>query len=448
MFRKTNKNDILNGNILQQMMLFFFPVFLGYILQQFYSFADSIILGRFVGKQALASVGGSATSIINIVLNLVAGISAATTVIVAQNYGKGDYQKVEDSIKSGIYLSVVLGGIISVLMIISSPFILRAMNEPAEMIHTSLTYMYLYFGSLIPYFIYQTGVAILRALGDSKRPVYFILITAIVKIGFDLLLAGVFKLGVLGTSIATFLAHLVCAVVILFIFRYTSDVYQYSFKDFGYDKQQLKRILTIGIPFAIQNMLFAIPNSFLQLKINSFGTDTIAAYSAYSAVDNLYWCYSNSIGAAALTIASQNYGNNNISRVRKTAYYTALLAIIGATIYGIVFYGFGSDMLSLFLTDQSVVAIAKSMLNISATSYIINAFIEPVSSTCKAIGDGKPLMYIAVVTILIVRSLYLFLYPLENPQSPLIALPLSWACTSLVYVIYFFMNKKLRNTNK
>lgn len=444
MFRKTNKNDILNGNILQQLMLFFFPVFLGYILQQVYSFADSIVLGRFVGKQALASVGGSATAMINIILNLVSGITAATTVIVAQNYGRGNYEKVVNSIKTGMYIAIVLGGIITIVMIILSPILLNIMNEPLEMRSTSLTYMYLYFGSMIFYFVYQTGVSILRALGDSKRPVYFILITAVVKIGFDLLLAGVFKLGVLGTSIATFLSHLVCAIVILFIFEHTSDVYQYSLKDFGYSKDELKAILSIGIPFSIQSMLFAIPTSFVQLKINGFGTDAIAAYSAYSAVDNIYWCFANSLGAATLTIASQNYGNNNIARVRRTAYYSALVAILGAGLYGFVFYTLGNKILSLFLTEPDVITISKQMLNITCTSYIINAFIDPVSSTCKAVGDAKSIMYIAVFTILVSRSIYLFMFPQPYPYSPIISYPISWILTSLAYIVYFFINKKLR----
>ena len=153
----------------------------------------------------------------------------------------------------------------------------------------------IYFLGMIANLVYNMGAGILRAVGDSKRPLYFVLITAVTKIGFDLLLAGVFNLGVLGTSIATLLAHLVCAIVILIIFKYTSDVYQYSLKDFGYEKEDLKKIFSIGVPFALQSMMFAIPTTFVQKKLNDFGTDAVAAYSAYVNVDNLFWCYSSAI---------------------------------------------------------------------------------------------------------------------------------------------------------
>ncbi len=207
MFHKT-KRDILNGNILQQMLLFFFPVFLGYLLQQVYGVVDSIVLGRFVGKEGLAAVGGSATSIINVILNLVSGMSAAITVITAQNHGKGDAEKVSDSVRTGMFIAIVLGALITVVMAVLSPLLLKIMSVPEEIVRPSLIYMYLYFLSIVPYFVYQAGVSILRALGDSKSTVGFILLTAVVKIAADLILAGVFRLGVLGTSFATFRPHL------------------------------------------------------------------------------------------------------------------------------------------------------------------------------------------------------------------------------------------------
>lgn len=441
----SSKKDILNGNILQQMLLFFFPALLGYLLQQAYTFVDSMVLGRFVGKEALAAVGGSSTAIINIILNLVSGISSAVTVLVAQNYGRGDIQKVSDSVKTGMFASVVIGGIISVLMILAAPQLLVLMQCPQETISQSLTYMNLYFVSLVPYFVYQTGVAILRALGDSKRPVYFILITAVTKIGFDLLLAGVFKLGVLGTSLATLISHLVCAIAILVIFHLTPDIYQYSIKkDFSYDKEELLKTLKIGIPFAIYNMMFAIPNTFIQLKINGFGTDAIAAYSAFNTVDSLFWCYSNSIAAATLTMVGQNYGNGNIRRVRKIAYTAVLMEVVGALFIGGSFYLFGDKLLTLFLTDVDVIALGKRMLNIIAFSYLVYIPIEPVSSTCKGVGSGKALMYIATISICVVRIIYILFYPQKNEVYPVFSFALSWIITSIAYVIYFYSNEKLK----
>ena len=443
MFHKT-KRDILNGNILQQMLLFFFPVFLGYLLQQIYGVVDSIVLGRFVGKEGLAAVGGSATSIINVILNLVSGMSAAITVITAQNHGKGDAEKVSDSVRTGMFIAIVLGALITVVMAVLSPLLLKIMSVPEEIVRPSLIYMYLYFLSIVPYFIYQAGVSILRALGDSKSTVGFILLTAVVKIAADLILAGLLHLGVLGTSLATFLAHLTCAIVILTMFRLTPDAYHYSLKDFSCDRETLKQTVRIGIPFAIQSMMFAIPNAVVQTKINSFGTDAIAAYSAFNTVDNFFWCYSNSVSASTLTMAGQNYGGHNISRVRKTCYWAMLMEAVGAGVVSTIFFFFRRGIFSLFLDDPAVISLGERMLYVMVFSYVLFVLIEPSSAVLKAIGDAKTTMYIAIISICFLRLVYLLFFPQKTAVYPIFCYPLSWAVAGIAYQACFFFNKKLR----
>ena len=443
LFRRAKK-DILHGNILEQMLLLFFPFLLSYFLQQIYGFVDNIVLGRFVGKEGLAAVGGSPTAIINIITNCVNGLTSAITVMVAQYYGMGNMEKVSKSVRTGIFVAVTVGAFLSVTMIITAPVFLRLMNTPADTLNMSLIYMRLYFISLIPYFIYQTGVCILRALGDSKRPLYFVLITAVTKIGFDLLLAGVFKMGVLGTSISTLLAHLICAIVILIIFKYTSDVYQYSLKDFGYEKEDLKKIFSIGVPFALQSMMFAIPSTFIQKKLNDFGTDAVAAYSAYVNIDNLFWCFSSAVSTSTITMAGQNYGNRNIARVRKIFYCASIMELLGAIFFGGLFYLFGDKALTLFTSDPNVLSLSMRMLAIVSLSYFTYTFIESVSSVCKACGDAKAIMYIAIVTICVTRISYILFFPQPEATYPIFAFPLSWIISSIVYAIYFFTNKKFR----
>ena len=445
MLLRRPKKDILHGNILEQMLLLFFPFLLSYFLQQIYGFVDNIVLGRFVGKQGLAAVGGSPTAIINIILNCINGLTSAITVMVAQYYGMGNMERVNKSVRTGIFVAVVVGSILSVVMIVTAPVFLELMNTPADTLNMSLTYMRLYFISLVPYFIYQTGVSILRALGDSKRPLYFVLITAVTKIGFDLLLAGVFDLGVLGTSISTLLAHVICAIVILVIFKYTSDVYQFSLKDFGYEKEDIKKIFSIGIPFALQSMMFAIPSTFIQKKLNDFGTNAVAAYSAYVNIDNLFWCFSSAISTSTITLAGQNYGNKNIARVRKIFYCATIMEFIGGVFFGGAFYLFGGSILKLFTSDPDVLSLSVRMLNIVASTYFTYTFIESVSSVCKACGDAKPIMYIAIITICLTRIGYILFYPQLEPHHPIYAYPLSWIVSSIVYAIYFFANKKYRN---
>lgn len=445
MFHKT-KRDILNGNILQQMLLFFFPVFLGYLLQQGYAFIDSIVLGRFVGKEGLAAVGGSATSVINIILNLVSGMTSAITVMTAQNYGRSDAQKVSDAIRTGMFIAVVLGAGITIVMVVSSPFVLNVMSVPAEIVGPSLTYMRLYFLSIVPYFVYQAGVSILRALGDSRRPVYFVLLTAVVKILGDLILAGVFHLGVLGTSLATFLAHLVCAIVILVIFQFTPDIYQYSLKNFSCDREMLGQMIKIGIPFAIQSMMFAIPSTFVQIRINSFGTDAVAAYSAYNTVDNFFWCFSNSVAASTLTMAGQNYGNHNIARVKKTCYCAMGMETVGAVVFGLIFHFGGKEIFSMFVNDPEVIDFGVHMLNVIVYSYILFVLVEPSSAVLKAIGSAKTTMYIAMICVCFLRIAYLLFVPQKTAVYPIYCFPLSWIAAGIAYQSCFFLNKKLRRS--
>ena len=429
---------------MEQMLLFLFPVFVSYLLQQLYGFADNIVLGRFVGKQALAAVGGSATSIINITLNCISGLCAAISVLVAQNYGRGNMEKVNRSVKSGMYTAVLVGLILGGLLLLGAPFGLDVMKEPPENRSESLTYLRFYALSLLFYFIYQNGISILRALGDSRRPLYLIIINALSKILFDLLFAAVFKLGVSGTSIATLLSYIISAAVVLFIFYHTTDIYQFSLKELRYEREDLSQIFKIGIPFAIQSMLFAIPNAIIQTKINEFGTDTIAAYTAYNSVDNLFWCFSNAIGTSTITMASQNYGSNNIARVRKIALTSILLMVAAGIVYGILFTVFGEDLLKLFVKDPNVLAISRKMLQIIAVSYVLYAFIEPLSAIFKSCGLINAPMYIAIFTIGFVRVGFIFFYPQTQNITPIYAFPLSWIVTDLAYIVYFLSQKRFR----
>ena len=417
--RRAPKRDILHGNILEQMLLFMYPVFTGYLLQQIYGFVDNIILGRFVGKEALAAVGGSATSIINIILNFIAGITSASMVLLAQAYGRGNMERVNRLVRNAMSIAIVIGGVLGVVMALGAGPLLTIMKEP-------------------------NGVSILRALGDSKRPVYFILITAVVKILFDLLFAGVFKIGVVGTSLATLLSYLAVALLVLLVFDQTVESHHFNLKDFDVDKQETVSMLKIGIPFAIQNMMYAIPNALVQAKINQFGTNSIAAYTAYNSVDALFWCFSNSVNTSTITLAGQNYGNKNIKRVKKIAYTSVILEAIVAVMFGVAFYFFAENLLGLFLVDKEALAISVSMLKMISKYYITYMIIEPFAAIFKACGMIKIPMYMTILSVCVSRIVYIYSFPMTDAVKVLFAFPLSWIITAIVYLIYFLGSKKLR----
>ena len=442
--RRAPKRDILHGNILEQTMLFMFPVFTGYLLQQIYGFVDNIILGRFVGKEALAAVGGSANSIININLNCIAGLTSASMVLLAQAYGRGNMDRTNRLVRNAMSVAIIIGAFLGVLMISTSSLTLSLMKEPLDNIPLSKTYMYFYGAALVPYFIYQNGVSILRALGDSKRPVLFILITAVFKIMFDLLFAGVLKIGVIGTSLATFLSYFLTAALVLLVFKHTVDSYHYSLKDFSIDKEDTKKMMSIGIPFAIQNMMFAIPNALIQAKVNEFGTDAIAAYAAYNSVDALFWCFSNSVHTSTITMAGQNYGKGDIKRVRKITATSVMIETIGATLFGLAFYFFAPNLLGLFLVDPETLSIGVRMLRVVAVSYITYMIIEPFGAVFKACGMTRAPLYMTMISVCLSRIIYIYCFPMTDVIRVIFAYPLSWIITAALYFIYFHASRKLK----
>ena len=442
--RRAPKRDILHGNILEQTLLFMFPVFTGYLLQQIYGFVDNIILGRFVGKEALAAVGGSANSIININLNCIAGLTSASMVLLAQSYGCGNMDRVNRLVRNAMSVAIIIGAFLGVLMISTSSLTLSLMKEPLDNIPLSKTYMYFYGAALVPYFIYQNGVSILRALGDSKRPVLFILITAIFKIAFDLLFAGVLKIGVIGTSLATFLSYFLTATLVLLVFKHTVDSYHYSLKDFSIDKEDTKKMMSIGIPFAIQNMMFAIPNALIQAKVNEFGTDAIAAYAAYNSVDALFWCFSNSVHTSTITMAGQNYGKGDIRRVRKITATSVMIETIGATLFGLAFNFFAPNLLGLFLVDPEALSIGVRMLRVIAVSYITYMIIEPFGAVFKACGMTRAPLYMTMISVCLSRIIYIYCFPMTDVIRVIFAYPLSWIITAVLYFIYFHASRKLK----
>ena len=438
------KKDILNGNIVEQILLITIPITGTYLLQQLYQFVDSIVLGRFAGVEALAAIGGSSNMIINIILNIISGIATGVMIVVAQNYGKGDYHKVSDAVKTGMFIAVVFGGLITIISIISSKPLLLLMNVPIETINPSLVYMCWYFIGIIPYTIYQIGMYILRASGDTKISLLFTIIIAATKIIFDLLLTAVLNLGIWGVSIATFISYLFCGIVVLIILYRTTDLYQYNIKNFGFEKETLKSIFKIGVPVAIQSAVFAITNAVVSIRINEFGTNAVAAFGAYNNVDNFYWSFTNAIGAAIVTIVGQNYGNKNMLRVKEILRKSILIHLVASILIGAFEYTCGKFIFSVFTTNIDVINIADRMIKFITFTYPLYILVEMISGTIKGCGDSMNSMIIAIIGVCVVRLLYLTLFSFNDVIQVLYCYPLSWGITSIIYLIYYLTNKKYR----
>ena len=441
---KTNRinKDLLNGNISEQILILTMPIFGSHVLQQVYQFVDSIVLGRYAGVEAMAAVGGSSTMLINILVNAIGGIAAGIMIVVAQNLGRGNNEKVKDTVKTGMFIAVVFGAIVSVISILLSKPLLLLMNCPEEILKESLTYMYAYFIGIVPYTIFTFCIYILRAKGESKIFLFFTIVIAIIKIILDVILNAIFNLGVLGVGISTFVSYLVCGILALIIFNQTTESHHFSLKEFGFDLETLIQIFKIGFPVAIQSAVFAITNAIVSMKINEFGTNTIAAFSAYNNVDNLYWSFTNAIGAAVVTITGQNYGNKNIKRVKDILKYGIIIHAIASIVMGVLEFIFGVYIFKLFTTNSDVINIATKMIKLISVSYVTYVLVEMISSSIKGCGDSVNSMIIAIIGICVVRISYLLLCRFENPYQVLYCYPISWSATSIIYLIYYLKNSK------
>lgn len=438
--------DILNGKIPEQILLITIPIAGTYLLQQLYLFIDYVVLGRFAGVEAMAAVGGSATMIINILQNVVVGIATGLMIIVAQNYGRRDDDNVHEAVRTGMFVSMMFSFLIAIITGVLAKKLLMLMNCPIDIVEPSMIYLLMNIAGLVPYAIYTFGMYVLRATGDTKISLIFTIIIAVVKVILDVLLTAIFRMGVWGVAIATFSSYLVCGVVVLVILSKSEFCYNYKFSEFGFDLNMLKQIFKIGVPVAIQATVFTITNALVSVKVNKFGTQTVAAFAAFNNVDNFYWCFDNAIGSAILTIVGQNYGNKNMKRVKQTFLYGILILLIGTIILSGLAVVFGREILMLFTTETDVIETAYDAIKWMAITYPLYILIEIVSSTIKGCGDATSSMIIAIFGVCVVRIIYLLLLNLNSLTSVVMSYPTSWAISSVIYLIYFLTNKKYRSS--
>ncbi len=439
-----SRKDILNGNIAQQILIISIPIIGSYLLQQLYQFVDSIVLGRYAGVEALAAVGGSASMVNNIILNIASGIATGVMIVVAQNYGVGNSDKVKNAVRTGIFIAFVFGGFITVLSISLAKPILLLMKCPSDTLLYSQIYMSWNFVGLIPYTIFQIGDRVLQASGNSRRSLFFTIVIAITKISLDFILVGLFKMGVFGVSIATFVSYLVCGIIVLVIFNRSIDSYHFEIKDFGFDLESLKSIFKIGVPIAIQSAIFALTNALVSVKINEQGTNSIAAFSIYNTIDNFYWCFNNGLGAAIITIVGQNYGNHNMKRVKESLKYGVIIQLFVTIAISTTLFFFGRDISSFLTSNVDVLDKSTSMIKVTALCYVFFILVEMISGTIKGCGDSVASMIISFIGICVVRFVYVLLFDFTNATQVILCYPISWVITSIIYLLYFLINKKYR----
>ncbi|MCI8665699.1 MAG: MATE family efflux transporter [Dorea sp.] len=440
----TTKNQITEGVIWRQLLIFFFPIVIGTLFQQLYNTVDAIIVGRFVGKQALASVGGSAAVLSNLVIGFFTGLSAGATVIISQHYGAKNKRNLRESLHTAYAFSIIASLILAVLGWILTPWLLTAIKTPADVLTDSILYLRIYFLGMISVLIFNMGSGIMRAIGDSKRPLYYLIICCLLNIVLDVVMVLIFRLGIAGVAVATVISQSVSAVLVTRALMTSYDTLKLSLTAIRISPSMLRSELRIGFPSGLESSMYGITNIIIQAAVNEFGTDTAAAWAAYGKLDAIFWTVCGAFGIAITTFSGQNYGAKRYDRVFKSVRVCLGMSfgICGSLLIFLVI--FCRPLFHIFTTDLTVVKIGVYMLRYITPSYIVFVIIEILSGALRGIGDVLIPTLITLGGVCCVRLPWILLVVPRWHQlsSVMVSYPMSWMATAILLMLYYLYRKK------
>lgn len=436
---RQTKNEITEGIIWKQLLLFFFPILLGTFFQQLYNTIDSVIVGQFVGKEALASVGGSSAQIVSLVVGFFTGLSSGAAVTIAQFVGA----RKEETANAGLhnaYAIAAAGGIaLTFIGILAAPFMLRLMNTPADIMDGSLTYLRIYFTGILFVLIYNMGSAILRATGDSKTPLYILIICCVINIILDTAFVLLFHMGVAGVAVATLIAQAVSAILVTVKLIRSGGLLRLSPGRIRFHGPLLKLQLKLGLPTGFESILFAITNIAIQAAINTFGTDTTAAWSAYGKLDAIFWMVSTAFGISITTFVGQNYGAGKMDRVRRSTRVCLCMDLAVSFVLVVILIASRSLLFRLFTTDETVVRIGSDMLLFITPWYIVYVFIEVLGGSLRGRGNVIVPVVITLLGVCLLRIIWLAGVLKISPtiHAIIFSYPVTWVITALAFIGYY-----------
>lgn len=399
---------------------------------------DAVIVGRFAGKEALSCIGGSSSQIANFFISFFSGLSVGVTVIIAQYYGAGDEKRIDRALHTAYTFSLAFGLIGGTLCAVFCPHFLAWMQTPEALMADSAIYLRIYFGGMVSLLVYNMGSGILRAIGDSKRPLYFLMIGTLTNVVLDLVFVGGLQLGVRGAAIATLISQTISAVLVTVTLMYRTAGMQLRFSHLRMDWVMLRRIMTIGLPTAIENSTYGISNIVLQSAMNRLGVDVVAAWAALGRIDGLQWMINGAFGMSITTFAGQNYGAGKMDRVRKGTWITLAMGTVTSAIFGVLLALFAVPLLEIFTPDTGVISIGLEMALIMAPFYWIFAFIEAFSGSLRAQNDVVVPTIICLVGICAVRIGWALVLGAKATVPLLVwCYPTTWIVGSVLMSIYY-----------
>ena len=438
-YMKGNTQDLTKGSIVKAIILFSVPLLIGNLFQQLYNAVDSYVVGNYVGKVALAAVGAS-TPIINMLIGFFMGISTGAGVVIAQFFGAGDLSKMKKAIHNSIALTLVIGVVLTVIGLVFNDPILKAIGVPSDVFSEASTYLSIYFWSLIFVMIYNMGSGILRSVGDSKRPLYFLIFSSIINIVLDFLFVKNFGFGVAGAGYATLIAQAISAIMVMYVLMKTEDSYKVVLKDIKFDKEILLKIIKISLPTGLQQSIVSLSNVIVQSYINVYGASVIAGYSVTIKIDGFVNLPLQAFNMAITTFVGQNIGAKQYNRVKKGAYITTFLAMVTIGFFVVIMYFFGRDFIALFNQEKDVIDAGRLMQLTFLPFYIFLPINQVINGVLRGAGRSAVPMYVMIFSFVFLRQFYLFLVTKVTSDVVYVFLgwPTTWVVCSLIFIVYFF----------
>ena len=437
----TNVNDwdLSVKSITTQLIRFVIPIWLGALLQQLYNMADALFVGNYVGKAALAAVGGPCAQITTLMVCFFVDLAAGCSVIVAQYFGARDEKNVGRALHTAMAIAIVGGFVLLGFGFICTPWLMRAMKATGEIYSYGITYLYIYFGGMFFVTFYNLGSSTLRALGDSKSPFYALVVGCLTNIFLDWLFIAVFHYGVAGAAAATIISEGLSCVFILRSLTRLPEAYRLRFKKIGIRKGIIGSMLRIGVPEATQTVLYSITNIMIQTNVDTFGTNAIAAMSAYSKVDAFCWVTLDSFGVAITAISGQYYGAGRVGGVKRSVNVCIVLTAVSMIVIGGLLLLFGPQLFALFTRDDDVIRIALRIQRLLVPFYLSFIFVVVLAGALRGMGYSLVPMFITLVGICIVRVIWLLTVVPLRPvlMTTIWSYPVTWCITSAAFLVYY-----------
>ena len=442
---KNNKYeiDMCNGTLMDKLISFSLPLMLSGILQLLFNAVDIIVVGRFTGRQALAAVG-STTALINIFTNLFIGISLGANVLAARFYASGKEKEMSETVHTSITLALISGLVMALAGVLLARFALNLMGTPNDVIDQSVLYMRIYFLGMPFFMLYNYGAAILRAVGDTKRPLFFLVISGMTNAVLNLVLVIVFHMGVAGVAIGTIVSQLISSILVLRCLYTSNTSYRLYFSKLGIKTQYLKQIFQVGIPAGIQSTVINLSNALLQSSVNSFGSVAMAGYTAANNIFGFLYMSVNAVTQSCMSFTSQNYGVKKLKRMDRVLLDCMILSVGVTLTLGCGAYFFGPELLKIYTSDADVIRCGVEGLAFTTVPYFCCGIMDLLPGALRGMGYSGVPMILSIIGTVGTRIVWIFgLFPAHRSLSFLfISYPVSWILTILMQAVCFCFVRK------